>query len=85
MSDVERVGEMEWEIAAIEDGWVRLQPRRDDPTPYWVPAELLPEDVRPGDRFSVVAELDRRRRDEMPDACVDALAVLREMKDDGTA
>lgn len=75
MSEAENIGQEEWVIRAVGDEWAELVPR-DDEEGYSVPRSLLPEDVKPGDVFRVVAYLDRMGRDEMPDAFADALENL---------
>lgn len=76
MADLEEVGQEEWVIEAVGDAWVRLGPRSDGEEGYSVPRSLLPDDVEAGDRFRIVALLERAGRREMPDAFADALEHL---------
>lgn len=78
---METVARKEWVIRELEGDDAVMEQLPDGALARFR-RSLLPEDVEPGDRFRVVAQVDRRepdRPERMPDAVGEALKNLAEV------
>lgn len=79
MADTEGVAAREWTIESVSEDWVRLSAESGEKS-YKVPRHLLGDDVEAGDRFRVVATLDRSGRGDLPEAWTDAVEGLESLR-----